>query len=79
MYPLSSVALFAQLIVGRPYFFIERAGRRTVMILSAAGCSFCMVMIAVMLKINTVAVTLPLSFLSQYWQSNNPNSQIGSS
>jgi len=38
-----------------PYFFIERAGRRTVMILSAAGCSFCMVMIVIMLEVNTLA------------------------
>lgn len=37
-----------------PYFFIERAGRRKVMILSAAGCSFCMVMISIMLKVNTI-------------------------
>ena len=42
----------------RPYFFIEKAGRRKVMMLSAAGCSFCMVMIAVMLKVNTLAVSL---------------------
>ncbi|KAI9838434.1 MAG: hypothetical protein M1837_002489 [Sclerophora amabilis] len=36
-----------------PYFFIERAGRRTVMMLSSAGCSFCMIIISVMLYINT--------------------------
>ncbi|KAL8823798.1 MAG: hypothetical protein Q9191_005540 [Dirinaria sp. TL-2023a] len=38
-----------------PYLFIEKAGRRKVMILSAAGCSFCMVMISIMLKIDTLA------------------------
>ncbi|KAL8711813.1 MAG: hypothetical protein Q9220_003757 [cf. Caloplaca sp. 1 TL-2023] len=38
-----------------PYFFIEKAGRRKVMMSSAAGCSFCMVMIAVMLKVGTIA------------------------
>ncbi|KAI4224826.1 MAG: hypothetical protein L6R36_004388 [Xanthoria steineri] len=38
-----------------PYFFIERAGRRKVMILSAAGCSFCMVMIVIMLEVGTLA------------------------
>ncbi|KAL8687830.1 MAG: hypothetical protein Q9224_005041 [Gallowayella concinna] len=38
-----------------PYFFIERAGRRLVLMLSAAGCAFCMVMITVMLEINTYA------------------------
>ncbi|KAI9673127.1 MAG: hypothetical protein M1817_002989 [Caeruleum heppii] len=38
-----------------PYFFIERAGRRKVLILSSAACSFCMIMISVMLKVNTKA------------------------
>lgn len=45
-----------------PYFFIEKAGRRMVMMLSAAGCSFCMVMITVMLEVNTLAVGLPNEF-----------------
>lgn len=49
----------SKLMQSRPYFFIEKAGRRKVMISSAAGCSFCMVMIAVMLKVNTLAVSLP--------------------
>ncbi|KAL8724111.1 MAG: hypothetical protein Q9181_006979 [Wetmoreana brouardii] len=40
-----------------PYFFIEKAGRRKVMMLSAAGCSFCMVMISIMLKVNTLVVS----------------------
>lgn len=43
----------------RPYFFIEKVGRRTAMSWSAAGCSFCMVMIAVMLYVNTLAVCIP--------------------
>ncbi|KAL8857570.1 MAG: hypothetical protein Q9178_005898 [Gyalolechia marmorata] len=38
-----------------PYFFIERAGRRIVMILSAAGCSLCMVVSVISLEINTLA------------------------
>ncbi|KAL8701117.1 MAG: hypothetical protein Q9201_005082 [Fulgogasparrea decipioides] len=37
-----------------PYLFIEKAGRRKVTMLSAAGCSFCMVMISIMLKVNTL-------------------------
>ncbi len=36
-----------------PYFFIERLGRRTVMIWPAAGCSLCMVIISATLAINT--------------------------
>ena len=47
----------------RPYFFIEKAGRRNVLISSAGACSFCMVMIAVMLRIGTVVVHMsPLRF-----------------
>ena len=34
---------------------MDRFGRRTLLIWSSAACSFCMVMIAVMLKINTTA------------------------
>lgn len=47
-----------------PYFFIERAGRRKVMILSAAGCSFCMVMIVIMLEVNTLAVSSASFFIA---------------
>lgn len=47
----------ANLSLRRPYFFIERAGRRKVLILSSAACSFCMVMISIMLRINTTAVS----------------------
>lgn len=42
-------------IVPRPYFFIEKVGRRKVLMCSAAACSFCMIMISVMLSINTKA------------------------
>ncbi|KAL8961763.1 MAG: hypothetical protein Q9183_005260 [Haloplaca sp. 2 TL-2023] len=38
-----------------PYFFIEKAGRRKVLMSSAAGCSFCMIMISVMLYVDTLA------------------------
>ncbi|KAI9699651.1 MAG: hypothetical protein M1836_002685 [Candelina mexicana] len=38
-----------------PYFFIERAGRRKILMWSAGACSFCMIMISIMLKINTKA------------------------
>ena len=41
-----------------PYFFIERAGRRVVMMYSAAGCSFCMVISVIMLEVDTLAVSL---------------------
>lgn len=41
-----------------PYFFIEKAGRRNVLISSAGACSFCMVMIAVMLHMGTVVVLM---------------------
>ncbi|KAI9806288.1 MAG: hypothetical protein M1825_006403 [Sarcosagium campestre] len=34
-----------------PYFFIERAGRRKVLMYSAGACSFCMVIISIMLSI----------------------------
>ncbi|KAL9635121.1 MAG: hypothetical protein Q9164_003663 [Protoblastenia rupestris] len=37
-----------------PYFFIEKVGRRKVLISSAAACSFCMVMISIMLYVNTI-------------------------
>lgn len=37
-----------------PYFFIEKVGRRKMLMGSAAACSFCMVMIAIMRKVDTV-------------------------
>ncbi|KAL8648196.1 MAG: hypothetical protein Q9210_005134 [Variospora velana] len=37
-----------------PYFFIEKVGRRKMLMGSAAACSFCMIMIAIMRKVNTV-------------------------
>ncbi|KAL8941026.1 MAG: hypothetical protein Q9211_001992 [Gyalolechia sp. 1 TL-2023] len=37
-----------------PYFFIEKVGRRQMLMWSSAACSFCMVMIAIMLKVNTI-------------------------
>ena len=67
-----------KLMQSRPYFFIEKAGRRKVMMSSAAGCSFCMVMIAVMLKVNTLAVSLfYLHLPSDNGPNNEPNSPIG--
>ena len=45
-----------------PYLFIEKLGRRTVLMSSAAACSFCMVMIAAMLAIGTTAVSYPVCF-----------------
>ncbi|KAI9803691.1 MAG: hypothetical protein M1833_000603 [Piccolia ochrophora] len=38
-----------------PYFFIERVGRRKVLMSSAGACSFCMVMLAVMLRVGNQA------------------------
>ncbi|CAD6589430.1 MAG: hypothetical protein ASARMPRED_004044 [Alectoria sarmentosa] len=38
-----------------PYFFIERLGRRKMLMSSAAACCFCMVMISAMLALNTTA------------------------
>ncbi|KAL8872782.1 MAG: hypothetical protein Q9174_001646 [Haloplaca sp. 1 TL-2023] len=38
-----------------PYFFIEKAGRRKILMASAAGCSFCMIMITIMLYVDTIA------------------------
>ncbi|KAL8926584.1 MAG: hypothetical protein Q9208_002911 [Pyrenodesmia sp. 3 TL-2023] len=37
-----------------PYFFIEKVGRRKMLIWSSAACSFCMVMIAIMLRIGSI-------------------------
>jgi sugar porter (SP) family MFS transporter len=37
-----------------PYFFMDRFGRRTLLIWSSAACSLCMVIISVMLYVNTV-------------------------
>ena len=37
-----------------PYFFMDRFGRRTLLIASSAACSFCMIMIAVMLYVGTL-------------------------
>ena len=37
----------------RPYFFIERAGRRNVLMASAGACSICMIVIAITLRIGT--------------------------
>ena len=47
-----------------PYFFIEKAGRRKVLMSSAAACSFCMVMIAIMLSIDTIPVSKTSSSVS---------------
>ncbi|KAL9128987.1 MAG: hypothetical protein Q9217_002462 [Psora testacea] len=38
-----------------PYFFIEKVGRRKLLMSSAAACSFCMVMIAIMLVVDNLA------------------------
>lgn len=45
-------------ILPSPYFFIERLGRRKMLMSSAAACCFCMLMISVMLAFNTTAVGL---------------------
>ncbi|KAK5308896.1 hypothetical protein LTR70_010753 [Exophiala xenobiotica] len=37
-----------------PYFFMDRVGRRTLLIWSSAACSVCMIMIAAMLYVNTL-------------------------
>ena len=39
-----------------PYFFIERLGRRKMLISSSAACCFCMIMISSMLAMNTTTV-----------------------
>ena len=39
-----------------PYFFIERFGRRKMLMSSAAACCFCMTMISIMLALNNTAV-----------------------
>ena len=38
----------------RPYFFMDRFGRRTLLIWSSAACSFCMIMISSMLAVDTL-------------------------
>lgn len=38
----------------RPYFFMDRFGRRTLLIASSAACSFCMIMISSMLAVDTL-------------------------
>ena len=48
-------SLFNSLTSSRPYFFMDRFGRRTLLIWSSAACSICMIMIAAMLAINNLA------------------------
>ena len=49
-----------------PYFFIEKAGGRKVLMSSAGACSFCMIMISIMLYIDTILVNSTLAlFMSK--------------
>ena len=40
-------------ILSSPYFFVERFGRRKLLMSSAAACSICMLIISFMLYVNT--------------------------
>ena len=53
-------------ILPSPYFFIERLGRRKMLMSSAAACCFCMLMISVMLAFNTTAVGLLIGHRKEY-------------
>ena len=50
-----------------PYFFIERLGRRKMLMSSSAACCFCMIMISSMLALNTTIVSpSSIRFLAFY-------------